>query len=103
MVYVENLVMFENVLGFYFCVWGIVIVFFFIVSYRLLVVLICIFGVLSFNFFILWVGYCVIIDWWLNGRGVYWWVDDRLVGYFLESLKCIKIGSVIGIVSCSFC
>lgn len=101
--YAENPAMLENALGLYLCVWGIVTVLFLIASHRSSVVLICIFGALSLNFFILWVGYRATTDRWLNGRGVYWWADDRSAGYLSESPKCIKTGSAIGIVSRSFC
>lgn len=51
--YAENPAMLENALGLYLCVWGIVTVLFLIASHRSSVVLICIFGALSLNFFIL--------------------------------------------------
>lgn len=51
--YAKNPAMFENALGLYLCVWGIVTVLFLIASHRSSVILICIFGVLSVDLFIL--------------------------------------------------
>ncbi|OWZ67060.1 hypothetical protein AYX15_01812 [Cryptococcus neoformans] len=73
--YAKNPAMFENALGLYLCVWGIVTVLFLIASHRSSVILICIFGVLSVDLFVL------------------------SAGYLLESPKCIKAGGAIGIIT----